>query len=571
METITLIKKILNIKLSFLETTWAINEKKFESNTFEVAQKNNISIILSELLLKREVKNIKSFLSSKLKDNISFNEIEKLENINSSLKFFEEIKNLKKVGIFSDYDVDGACSAAILKKYLSQFDIKVEVYIPNRITEGYGPNKKAIQKLLEKNKHVIFLDCGSNSIIEQDIITKNKSKLLIIDHHECDQINQNVILINPKSKLDKSNFNDLCTTALVFLVVFYLTRKEIFSNNDVFQYLDLVALATICDLVPLNSINRSFVKQGLNILNYDIKNKGIVTLINQSKINQKISEYHLGFILGPRINAGGRMGESYLGFNLLSCENIHAATQYSSIITSKNQERQKIQNKIINSLTTLIEESDAINFFYDPSWHIGVIGIIAGRLMRGNKKPSFVMTNSNDLIVGSGRSTGGLNIGNLMIEAVEKKIIIKGGGHSKACGFTLEKDSIKEFKNFLFTKFQGFYPEKNNFYEMNLDISVINENLLNDLSLMSPFGQLNPEPVFKSENLKINILNIFKEKHIKCKLFDNLGNSLIGIFFDIDVIKFKEYISKKDTFNCFYKVKRDTYSSNVIAHIEDIH
>jgi single-stranded-DNA-specific exonuclease len=542
------------------------------SEVFTSAQKNNISITLSELLITRKITNIKSFLSSKLKDNITFSKIEKLANIEKTINFFNEVKEIKKIGIFSDYDVDGASSAAILKNILTQFDIEVEIHIPNRLTEGYGPNPLAVKKLLENNNHIIFLDCGSNNLEEQKLVKENNSQLLIIDHHECGDAFEDVILINPKYTKDQSVLNDLCTTSLVFLVVFYLTKKEIFYNKDILQYLDLVALATICDLVPLNSINRSFVKQGLKIFNSDNKNKGLMTLINEAKIKQVISEYHLGYVLGPRINAGGRMGESYLGYNLLSSPNIHLAAQYSSVIGGKNQERQKIQTSIINSISDRKEDNqNLINFYYDATWHIGVLGIIAGRLMRTNKRPSFVMTDSDQFIVGSGRSLGGINIGTLMMEAAEKGIIIKGGGHAKACGFTLEKKSWQAFKLFLIDKFTGSEVTQENYYEVSLDLTLINENLLKDLDLLSPFGQNNNEPIFKSENVKFQILNIFKEKHIKCKLSDKLGNSVTGMMFDTNVESFKAYINQKTELDCYYKVKRDTYSSNVIIHIEDIH
>ena len=562
----------MNTKNSFLETTWKQTSQNNNSDVFNLAQKNNVSITLAELLLSRKVDSIKSFLSSKLKDNLSLSKIEKLSHIDKSKTFFEQIKETKKVGIFSDYDVDGACSAAILKNVLTHYGVEVQLYIPNRLSEGYGPNPLAVKKLLENNSHIIFLDCGSNNIEEQKLIKDKNAQLLIIDHHECRDIEEGIVLINPKYAKDQSVLNDLCTTSLVFLLVFYLTKKEILTNNDVLQYLDLVALATICDLVPLNDINRSFVKQGLKILNSETKNKGLTTLINEAKIKQEISEYHLGYVLGPRINAGGRMGESYLSFNLLSSPNIHIAAQYSSVINGKNQERQKIQTSIINTINSGVDDNqNLINFFYDPTWHIGVLGIIAGRLMRSNKRPSFVMTDSENFIVGSGRSLGGLNIGTLMMEAADNGIIIKGGGHTKACGFTLEKKSWEPFKLFLLDKFTGSTVIQENYYELLLDLTLINNNLLNDLDLLSPFGQSNPEPIFKSENVKIEIVNVFKDKHMKCKLSDQLGNSVIGMMFDSDVGSFKSYISLKNDFDCYYKIKRDTYSSQVIVHIEDIH
>ena len=207
----------------------------------------------------------------------------------------------------------------------------------------------------------MVLDCGSNNFDEQKYINSQGAELLVIDHHECDHYFNESIVINPKTPEDKSNLDDLCATALSFLVIVFLNNEEIFEKKDVLQYLDLVSLATICDLVPLNNINRTLVKQGLRLINSDNSNKGIQTLINLSKIKQKISEYHLGYIIGPRINAGGRMGESLLAYNLLSSENIHQAVQFAQIIELHNQNRQKIQSKIVKEIDININNLSLIH------------------------------------------------------------------------------------------------------------------------------------------------------------------------------------------------------------------
>ena len=542
-----------------------------EDEIFQLAQKNNISTLLSRLLINRDIKSISKFINSKLKENLSISKIVKLSNLDNSISFFEKVKSEKKISIFSDYDVDGACAAAICKKFLSQFDIEVNVYIPNRLNEGYGLNQVAIDKIMTFSQNILVLDCGSNNIQEQEYIVNKGGNIMIIDHHECEVFFDQAIVVNPKTPKDLSDLDDLCATALTFLVMVYLKHENVFPNVDVLQYLDLVALATICDLVPLSDINRSFVKQGLKVINSDNVNKGIQTLINQSKIKQKISEYHLGYILGPRINAGGRMGESLLGFNILSSDNIHQALQLAQIIESHNQNRQSIQAKIVKSINLQESEDKSINFFFDKKWHIGIVGIIAGRLMRLNNKPSFVMTSSNDFVVGSGRSLGEKNIGQLMMIAAEKGIIIKGGGHAKACGFTLREDQIPEFKNYLYEETKNISISNKKYYESTIDLNVINEQLLNDLDLLSPFGQKNPEPIFRAENVKIDILQIFKNKHAKLKIFDDLNFECEGVFFDIVSEDLKFYIDKKANFDCYFKVKKDTYSNKTVMHIEDIH
>ena len=562
----------MSTKQSFNGFYWhPYNENLDDDLTFEIAQKNNISINLSKLLLNRNIKKVSHFLNSKLKENISISQIMKLNNINKTISFFEKVKEEKKISIFSDYDVDGACAAAICKKLLSQFDIEVYTYIPNRLNEGYGLNMNALDKLLDFSSNILVLDCGSNNILEQEYINKKNAQVVIVDHHECDNFFENAIVVNPKTPDDQSKLDDLCATALTFLLFVYLKNERVFQNFDVLQYLDLVAMATICDLVPLDDINRTLVKQGLKIINSENSNKGIQTLINQAKIKQTISEYHLGFILGPRINAGGRMGESLLGFNLLSSDNIHQALQYSQIIEGHNQNRQKIQTKIVSSINLNDSKDQNLNFFYDEKWHIGIVGIIAGRLMRLNNKPSFVMTNSNEFVVGSGRSQGEKNIGLLMMRAAEKGIIIKGGGHAKACGFTLKEEKIEDFKSFLKEETQDIEINNHKYFESLLDLNVINEKLINDLNLLSPFGQQNPEPIFKCENIKIDIIKVFKEKHAKLKFSDNLGFSCEGMFFDIPIDQLKSHLSQSSNFDCYFKVKKDSYSNNTVIHLEDIH
>ena len=562
----------MSIDPSFQGAEWqSAYSKQNEDEIFQLAQKNNISTHLSRLLINRNIKSISKFINSKLKENLSISKIVKLSNLDSSISFFEKVKSEKKISIFSDYDVDGACAAAICKKFLSQFDIEVNVYIPNRLNEGYGLNQVAIDKIMTFSQNILVLDCGSNNIQEQEYIINKGGNIMIIDHHECEVFFDQAIVVNPKTPKDISDLDDLCATALTFLVMVYLKHENVFPNVDVLQYLDLVALATICDLVPLSDINRSFVKQGLKVINSDNVNKGIQTLINQSKIKQKISEYHLGYILGPRINAGGRMGESLLGFNILSSDNIHQVLQLAQIIESHNQNRQSIQAKIVKSINLQESEDKSINFFFDKKWHIGIVGIIAGRLMRLNNKPSFVMTSSNDFVVGSGRSLGEKNIGQLMMIAAEKGIIIKGGGHAKACGFTLREDQIPEFKNYLYAETKNISISNKKYYESTIDLNVINEQLLNDLDLLSPFGQKNPEPIFRAENVKIDILQIFKNKHAKLKIFDDLNFECEGVFFDIVSEDLKFYIDKKTNFDCYFKVKKDTYSNKTVMHIEDIH
>jgi len=237
----------LTTKESFNRVFWRSlnNNNELENESFIVAQKNNISISLAKLLINRNIKKIPNFLNSKLKENISISQIMKLNNIEKSIQFFEKVKLDKKIAIFSDYDVDGACSAAICKKLFLQFNIETMVYIPNRFNEGYGLNISAINKMLDFSSNILVLDCGSNNIDEQRYVHEKKAQIMVVDHHECDDFFDQAIVINPKTPNDKSSLNDLCATGLIFLIFVYLKYENIFSASDILKYLDLVALATI--------------------------------------------------------------------------------------------------------------------------------------------------------------------------------------------------------------------------------------------------------------------------------------------------------------------------------------
>ena len=199
-----------------------------EDEIFQLAQKNNISTLLSRLLINRDIKSISKFINSKLKENLSITKIAKLSNIDKSISFFEKVKTDKTISIFSDYDVDGACAAAICKKFLSQFGIEVNVYIPNRLNEGYGLNQDAIDKILTFSPNILVLDCGSNNFKEQEYIINKGGKIMIIDHHECEVFFDQAIVVNPKTPNDQSNLDDLCATALTFLVMVFLKNKIFF-------------------------------------------------------------------------------------------------------------------------------------------------------------------------------------------------------------------------------------------------------------------------------------------------------------------------------------------------------
>ena len=492
----------------------------------------------------------KIFLDKNYTDEEIYNSINKLKNyefnyqnkdFSAAGKFILDcFKNKKKILIFGDYDVDGYSSTYLLYDFFSKLRINCDYYIPERLTDGYGPNIKLLKKLINKNNYnlVIFVDCASNSIEEINFLENNGLKIIIIDHHKIQQKEKfkNTVIINPlKNPVENKYF--FCATTLVFFFIKYLSNYlKITKKIDFNKYLFFAGMATICDQVPLAMYNKIIVNSALNIFN-SIKSNRLKKLVN---LKSKITSNDIGFILGPIINSAGRLGFSDLPFKLLIENKKSNIEKIQYQLINLNEKRKNIQKKTIRLLKNNNElKSNEVIFEFKKNINEGLLGIIAANYVELYNRPSFILTNSGNLIKCSSRSINGYDIGNIFYLAIQKKIIINGGGHSMAGGCTLKKEKLDDFKKFLN---MIYIKQFNNFENIKTYIGEQNFNSLKtfakyDLQNLQPFGNNNINPFFLIKNNKILKIKIIKDTNLQLIIVNRNKRSCVCYAFNaIDTI-----------------------------------
>ncbi len=425
-----------------------------------------------------------------------------------------------------------------------------EYYIPDRINEGYGPNINALNDLRKKGCELILtLDCGITAELSINKVSKEGIDIIILDHHkEADSLPNAFAIINPKKKKDTSGLDNLCATGVVFFFIIAINRElkkiKFFKKPppNLLKYLDLVALATICDLVKLDSLNRAFVKQGIKIINKSI-NIGINCLIENSSIDQSINEYHLGFILGPQINAGGRVGDSKLGVDLLTSDQKSISTVISRKLYNFNKLRKTIEKKVEKeALKQIKDDNKSVICVHAENWHPGVIGIVAARITDKFNMPSIVISEDNEICSASCRSVKSYDIGELIIDLVKEKILISGGGHKMAGGFKIKKSMINKLKRHLEKELCKDKQDFEKYFESELNLSLINKELFYSIESFSPYGIGNPKPKFIIKDSFIKYPKIVGDKHYSFYVEDSYGNRIKAISFNSVGTKIGEII-----------------------------
>ena len=547
---------------SVLGKDWV--SKTYNEESVDFLKNNlNLSEIISKLIAIRKIKvaDVNLFLKPKIKnlipDPFILKDMEKAVS-----RTIESIQKKNKIGIFGDYDVDGATSSALLGNFFKTINQNIEIYIPDRKTEGYGPSKKGFEKLIENGSKLIFtVDCGTLSF---EAINYSKTKnvdVLVLDHHQSElELPDAHSIVNPNRFDDNSNLKYLCAAGVCFMFLVALNKKlrdlNWFKKNNITEpnllnYLDLVSLGTVCDVVPLIGLNRAFVKQGLEIFKKKT-NLGIKTLKNICGIESNINTYHLGYILGPRINAGGRVGKCSHGANLLLSDNSKEIFKIASELELFNKERKILESNMLNKIEKNIQinHNEPTIVLSGHKWHGGVIGIIASRLKEKYNKPTVIISVENGMGRASARSVLGFDIGALIIKANQKNIIKKGGGHKMAGGFSLGEEKISEFKDFInleFSKIEKKINKTNNlFYDFKISPSALNENFYSEINLLSPFGSGNPEPRFVIESLELLKSSIVGEKHIKTIFTAPDGSVVKCVTFNAIKTGLETYLLTKD-------------------------
>ncbi|WP_375679196.1 MULTISPECIES: single-stranded-DNA-specific exonuclease RecJ [unclassified Bartonella] len=463
-------------------------------------------------------------------------------------RIVKALLNQEQVAVFGDYDVDGACSSALIARFFRYFGIEVKIYIPDRIVEGYGPNEQAMRMLVQEGARLIItVDCGANSPDAVKAARLAGADVVILDHHQMSEIHQEAVaLVNPNRPDDFSKQGHLCAAGVVFVTlawVHHLLRKKQFQGPlpDLLSMLDLVALATICDVVPLQGVNRAFVIKGLQVAR-SMHNLGITALTKVARIGEPLNSFHLGFLLGPRINAGGRIGDQALGARLLSCENKDEADRIAEQLDRLNQERQEMENIQLAQAESYIaslyqgQETPLSLVISHKEWHPGIIGILASRLKERFFCPVFAIALKEDGNgVGSGRSINGIDLGAIVREAVTLNLLEKGGGHSMAAGITIQSTKIEIFRKWLEEKVSLMVSQlrakKSLSIDGSLSASGVNEALFELLEKAGPFGAGNATPVFVLPSHRLVNLSEVGKGHLRLIVSNVEGKKLQGIAF----------------------------------------
>ncbi|MDB2486034.1 single-stranded-DNA-specific exonuclease RecJ [Candidatus Pelagibacter bacterium] len=521
-------------------------QKRINQNILDkLRQDFDFSDILSRLIISRkfddnEIATINTDLNlnNVFLDNKDFNQSIKLV-VNC-------INNNEKICILGDYDVDGSAATSLFIKFLESINHPFFYYIPDREKDGYGATKKLFQKLiLDKPKLIIMVDCGSTSNEAINFLNENEIKSLIIDHHEINKPFPNAnSIINPKKDNGYKEYDYLCATSLSYFFLDLLI-KEIKSEINISDYLIYVLLATVCDVMPLRKLNRLIALNALK--NFDItKNLPLNTLFELNKKKNKININDLGYLIGPILNAGGRLGKSQYASELLSSNNDQVIKDRSTYLIKLNNKRKEIETLILNEIDFQIieKENKEVIIYYNPNINEGLIGIIAARLKDYFNKPSIVITASNELLKGSARSVYNYNIGHVIKNSLDQGIILNGGGHNMAAGFTLNKANLNDFENYILKDFLKSNTINNNifWYESEVSSLAFNQDFYHDIKKLEPFGTGNSVPTFMLKNLSIIKPIVLNNKHISSILKSKTGFSINSISFNSINTKIGEHL-----------------------------
>jgi single-stranded-DNA-specific exonuclease len=475
----------------------------------------------------------------------------------------KSIKENEKIFIIGDYDVDGCISTSIMTNFLKHLDAKVEFYIPNRFLDGYGATLDLVKKVEKKKPSlIIMLDCGSNAKDSIEYLNSKNIKTIIIDHHEIFKPYPKAnCIINPKKNCDYSEFDYFCTAALTYFFVETMNKKwkvKYISNENLVN----VLLATICDVMPLRKLNRII---AIHVLKTKInKNYLFNKVFEIMNIKKKVVINDFGFLIGPILNAAGRLKDPNIVVNLLTDTNINKKDPIINNLISLNKKRKEIENISMKEidLNSIELKTDNVLVEYEKNLNEGLIGIIASKLKDYFNKPSVVLTKSKDIYKASARSTSNFNIGKYIKKAIENNIILNGGGHNLAAGFTIKKKKITQFKKYINEVFNKKNSNIKRRYISKISFSAINNNFLKEIRLLSPFGEHNSNPLFLIEKVKIIRPKIINHKYVSFYVKSKYGKMIQGISFGYLHSKINEHlINNKKEMNLIVQLNENQWNN----------
>ncbi|MFZ5913334.1 MAG: single-stranded-DNA-specific exonuclease RecJ [Pseudomonadota bacterium] len=455
----------------------------------------------------------------------------------------------EKIAVFGDYDVDGATSTALIRRFLGAIGAPLVFYIPDRIAEGYGPNTAALQRLAAQGVRVLItVDCGTMAHAALAAGREAGMDIIVADHHQPEaHLPEAFAIINPNRLDDPSGHGQLAAVGVVFLLLVALNRclrkagwyaDSKRREPNLLQWLDLVALGTICDVAPLTGVNRVLVRQGLRVM-ARLGNPGLRALADIASINGAPGAYHAGFVLGPRINAGGRVGRPDLGARLLSSNNAAEIEDIAHELEKFNRERQAIEALVLEAALAQAERrnpNEPLIFVAGRGWHPGVIGIAASRLKERFNLPAIVIGVDDDGIgKGSGRSINGVDLGSAVIAAGQGGLLVNGGGHRLAAGLTVEAAKLEELRAFLMLRLAGQVDRVAGAEDLLIDGQLAagsaTVELIESLERAGPYGAGNPEPRFMLPSASVVNAGLAGGRHVRCVLATGDGGRVNGIAF----------------------------------------
>ncbi len=531
----------LGVEQSLTGRRWLGPGIDLERAAEAMAQQTGLPAAVCQVLARRGVPahEATGFLTPALKDLLP--DPRRMKDMETAAaRFLEAVEQRQRIAIFADYDVDGGSSAALLLVWLRAMGQDATLYIPDRIDEGYGPNDAAMSALARDHDLIVCVDCGTLS--HGPIAAAKGADVIVLDHHlGGETLPDCVAVVNPNRQDEDRDLGYFCAAGVVFLMLVEVRRqareKGLGTGPDLMALLDLVALATVADVAPLIGANRALVRQGLKVMAAR-KRVGLVALADVSRMDSAPSTYHLGFLLGPRVNAGGRIGKADLGARLLASDNPHEASALAERLDQLNTERRDIENAV---RAAALEQAEArgldapLVWAAGEGWHPGVVGIVASRLKEAAGRPAVVIGLDGDEGKGSGRSVSGIDLGAAIQRLANEGQLIKGGGHKMAAGLTVARDKLEEamarLGDLLAKQGAGDLGPADVKLDGMLMPGAASINLIEQIEQAGPFGAGAPAPRYAFPDLEVRFAKRVGESHLKLSLSDGLSSGIDAICF----------------------------------------
>ena len=533
-------------RAAFLEVEKSLTGRRWASRlgderaALAIAQRHGIPDAIARLLAARDVPldEVPDFLDPTLRKFLP--DPSHLKDMDAAVaRLVKAVQDGEKIVVFGDYDVDGATSSALLLRFFRAIGANIGVYIPDRRKEGYGPNAPALLKIREEGAHVVVtVDCGVTAYEPLKEAKQAGLDVIVIDHHQAEIVlPEAVAVVDPNRIDDDSPHKQLAAVGVAFLLAVGVNRALRAANwyvaprvePDLRQWLDLVALGTVADVVPLTGVNRALVRQGLQVMQKR-GNAGLAALADVAKLREPPGAYHLGFMLGPRVNAGGRVGQADLGARLLSSEDVHEVGALALRLDEFNAERRAIEREVLDQAIARIEGTYGPDRVGMPSalivesdgWHVGVIGIVASRLVERYGRPVFVIGMDGETGKGSGRSVRGVDLGAAILAARQAGLLVNGGGHAMAAGLTVARSALHDLVKFLDERIAPQLGAAPAVRELGIDAALApaaaTQELVEMIEQVGPFGAGNALPRFVLPSVRVSYAQTVGEGHVRCTL-----------------------------------------------------